>query len=167
MGCEQFSRRRSCVAQAVMLVVVSMGARPLMAQPFAYVTSQSADDVIVIDTETRQMTTTIPVGREPHAVALRQDGTRAFVSNRGSDVVSVIDRLANAVEATVNVGDYPTDVAVVATDQGEFAYVTNTFGGSVSVINTDSNAVVATIPVGAQPWSVTSDPNGELVYVAT
>jgi len=88
----------------------------------------------------------------------------AYVTNSGSNTVSVIDRASNTVVATVLVGLYPVTVAL--TPDGAFAYVTNCDSGTVSVIATATNAVVATVPVGTTPLGVAITPNGAFAYVA-
>ena len=91
----------------------------------------------------------------------------AYVTNRGSNNVSVIDTATNTVVASVPVGTEPVGVAV--TPAGTRVYVTSLnlpSGGNVSVIATATNAVVATVPVGDSPWGVAVTPAGNRVYVA-
>ncbi|WP_256332130.1 MULTISPECIES: YncE family protein [unclassified Streptomyces] len=52
----------------------------------------------------------IPVGDTPQGIALTPSGARAYVANRGSNTVSVIDTATNTVTATVPVGDAPIGV---------------------------------------------------------
>ena len=77
----------------------------------------------------------------------------AYVANRDSDTVSVIDTTTNIVVATVGVGRGPFFVAI--TPDGSRAYVTNrnfiVTPGTVSVIDTATNIVVATIQVENTP----------------
>ncbi|MGW2698772.1 YncE family protein [Streptomyces sp. NPDC001340] len=82
--------------------------------------------------------------------AAAQTGTFTYVTNFGSDSVSVIDTGTNTVTATVPVGDGPFDVAV--TPDGTRAYVANNFSDTVSVIDTTTSTVIATVPVGDSPW---------------
>ena len=57
---------------------------------------------------------TIPVGRDPNWVTLSPDGRRVFISNRGSDDVSVIDLASRKEIARVKVGRYPQRMTAVA-----------------------------------------------------
>jgi YVTN family beta-propeller protein len=86
----------------------------------------------------------------------------AYVTNNGSNTVSVIDRATNTVVATIPVGPGPYGVAV--TPDGAYAYVANYGSNNLSVIATATNTVVATVPVGAQPWGVTITPDGAFAY---
>ena len=66
----------------------------------------------------------------------------AYVTNIGSNNVSVIDIATNTVNATVAVGFFPNGVAI--TPDGDFAYVVNVLSDNVSVIETATNTVIAT-----------------------
>jgi YVTN family beta-propeller protein len=57
---------------------------------------------------------TVPVGTDPNWDTLSPDGTRVYVSNRGSDDVSVIDIAARKEVARVKVGRYPERMTAVA-----------------------------------------------------
>lgn len=56
---------------------------------------------------------TVPVGHDPNWIVLSPDGKRVFVSNRGSDDVSVIDLASRREVARVKVGRYPQRMAAV------------------------------------------------------
>jgi YVTN family beta-propeller protein len=73
----------------------------------------------------------------------------AYITNEGSNNVSVINTATNTVIATIPVGFAPFGVTV--TPDSTKVYVTNQFSNNVSVIATATNTVIATIPVGPQP----------------
>jgi YVTN family beta-propeller protein len=76
----------------------------------------------------------------------------------------VIDALARAVVATIQVGDEPVGVAV-APDGGR-VYITNRRSNTVSVVNTASKAVIATIDgVGPSSNGIGLTPDGGFAYV--
>lgn len=89
----------------------------------------------------------------------------AYIPNKGSNNVSVIDTATNLVTARIPVGKEPEGVAVNAS--GTRVYVTNEGSSTVSVIDTAINAVIATIPTGAT-WlaGIAVNPAGTRVYVA-
>ncbi|MGB4781741.1 YncE family protein, partial [Candidatus Methylomirabilis sp.] len=106
----------------------------------------------------------IPVGSNPVGVAITPNGTRAYVTNQGSNNVSVIDTATNAVTATITVGSSPAGVAI--TPNGARAYVANFGFNTVSVIDTATNTVVvSSIPVGLRPDFLAVSPDGASVYV--
>jgi YVTN family beta-propeller protein len=87
----------------------------------------------------------------------------AYVVNLGSDDVSVIDSVTNAVTATIPVGADPDGIA--ATPDGRRIYVTNFVSNDVSVIDAFANQVSLTVPVGSGPVGVAIKPDGTRVYV--
>lgn len=90
----------------------------------------------------------------------------AWVTDGGSNAVTVLD-LVNMVSAqTIPVGADP--VAVAVNPKSNDVYVVNSgsgANGSVSVIDAVKNKVVATIPVHRQPDSIDVDPQGRIAYV--
>ncbi|MCG5077428.1 GH25 family lysozyme [Paraburkholderia tagetis] len=91
-------------------------------------------------------------------------GHLGYVSNAGSNSVSVIDTATNTVMATIPVGARPSNIAL--TPNGQAAYVVNSGASTVSVINTATNTVINTIGVGLFPIDVVVTPGGATVYVA-
>jgi len=85
-----------------------------------------------------------------------QAQTFAYVTNRGSNSVSVIDTASNTVVATIPVGAFPEGVAI--TPDGTRAYVTDFVSNTVSVIDTATNTVVVTIGVGLFPTGAAITP---------
>jgi len=88
----------------------------------------------------------------------------AYVSNSGSNSVSVVDVGSNMVVNSIPVGNVPFGVAVDAA--GTRAYVTNFFDRTLSVIDTASNEVIDTLPIGTLPRGVAVNASGKRVYVA-
>ena|ERR1700730_7177537 len=88
----------------------------------------------------------------------------AYITNLGSNTVSVIDTATNKVTATIPVGFSPYGVAV--SPDGGRVYVTNENSTAMSVIDATTNMVITTIPVGFAPEGVAVSPDGSKVYVA-
>lgn len=103
------------------------------------------------------------VGNHPSDIIISSDGTKAYVTNTGSNTVSVINTATNSVTTNVPVGDHPSDIAV--TPDGTKVYVANWQGNTVSVIDTTTNTVVSTVPVGITPLGVALTPDGTKAYV--
>jgi len=87
----------------------------------------------------------------------------AYIPNRGSANVSVINTSTNTVIATIPVGGSPVGVAV--SPDGSRVIVTNQDSNTISVISTTTNAVIATIPVGNSPGSAAFSPSGTIAYI--
>ncbi|MGB7265912.1 MAG: YncE family protein [Terracidiphilus sp.] len=91
-----------------------------------------------------------------------------YVTNGGSDTVTILDVVNVRVDRELTVGHDP--VAVAASPTRNEIYVVNSgaagAAGSLSVIDAEHNTVVATIPLHQQPVSIDLDAAGNLAYVA-
>ncbi|HEX4019534.1 MAG TPA: beta-propeller fold lactonase family protein [Acidobacteriaceae bacterium] len=87
-----------------------------------------------------------------------------YVTNGGSNTVTVLDVVNVRLDRTIRVGNNPTGIAI-NTKRNE-VYVVNSGSNSVSVINTEKNAVVATIPVHQRPYFISVSTDGTRAYVA-
>ncbi|WP_239696425.1 MULTISPECIES: IPT/TIG domain-containing protein [unclassified Streptomyces] len=74
------------------------------------------------------------MGVLPQGITLSPGGARAYVANRGSDTVSVIDTATHTVVENIGVGAGPTGLAVFP--DGTHAYVVNAEANTVGVIAT-------------------------------
>lgn len=118
---------------------------------FAYVPTHNPYSVLVIDTNTNEVKSTIlsPIPDEGfgEGIAITSDGKFAYVANIGTPpLVSVIDTATNTVVGSpISVAGNPRDVAI--TPDGKFAYVTTYSPDTVSVISTTTKSMVSTIPL--------------------
>ena len=88
----------------------------------------------------------------------------AYITNGGSNTVSVIDLRTFRLRATIPVGLNPTGVTANALKNE--IYVANTGSHNVSVIDAERNQVVATIGVHARPYFIDVSADGTRGYVA-
>jgi YVTN family beta-propeller protein len=93
------------------------------------------------------------------------DGYRefAYISNGGSNTVTVLDLVYLRQDRTLEVGLNPTNLAVNPVRNE--VYVVNTQSGTVSVIDARTNRVVATISVHRLASFIAVDPMGHRAYV--
>jgi len=106
----------------------------------------------------------VPVGNTPFGVVYDAGTGDVFVSNNGSNNVSVLVAHTYRVRASVDVGSAPMGIAYDPDDHE--VYVANQASGTVSAINDTTLAVVATVPVGSRPLGVAVDAATNKVYVA-
>jgi YVTN family beta-propeller protein len=110
---------------------------------------------------------TIPVGRNPWGIGVDPDNDRVYVSNQGSNSVSVIDGHTNKVVATIGVGFHPIGVGVVPASGT--VYIANSgtgkSPGTVSVISTVTDRVEKSIAVGYSPFDIGVNTISHTVYV--
>ncbi|WP_433963694.1 YncE family protein [Tunturiibacter gelidiferens] len=88
----------------------------------------------------------------------------AYISNGGSNTVTVLDLVYLRQDRTLQVGANPINLAV--NPARNEIYVANVQSGTISVIDAEANRVAATISVHRQPYFITVDPTGHRAYVA-
>ena len=98
----------------------------------------------------------IPVGREPHCVAVKGNN-RAYVTITQSGSVWVINLNTFKVTKKIKVGTEPRGCAL--TPNGNRLFVANHTEGTVSVVDTSSGQVINTIEVGGNPFAIAIDNN--------
>jgi len=130
---------------------------------FAYITSNTTNNISVINTATNAIVATIPVGSGAEGVSVSRDGSKVYIANNGSNTVSVISTSTNTVIATIPVGSLPS--AASESSDGSKLFVANIFDNTVSVISTATNKVTATISGFNQPYFLIASPTGNFLYV--
>jgi YVTN family beta-propeller protein len=92
----------------------------------------------------------------------------AYITNGGSNTVSVLDLVNLRLDRVLAVGQQPSGVA--ANPVRNEIYVVNSGGangnGSISVIDAEKNRVAATIPAHRKPFFIDVDSLGQRGYVA-
>ncbi len=88
----------------------------------------------------------------------------AYVTNGGSNTVTVLDVLNLRQDRVIAVGADPTGVAV--NPKRNEVYVVNTGSNSVSVIDAEKKTVVAIIPVRQRPYFISVSADGTRGYIA-
>ncbi|MCI4332663.1 MAG: YncE family protein [Thermoplasmata archaeon] len=106
----------------------------------------------------------IPVGTRPFGVAADASKGDVFVTNTGSDNVSVVSDTSQLPESSIGVGNQPMGIAFDSTS-GEI-YVANEGSNSVAVISDATLKVVANVYVGFSPIGVAFDSATGDVFVA-
>jgi phospholipase C len=144
------------------------------ATTFAYVPGIVGGNVAIVDTSTMALVSAITGGMtNPYGVAATPDGSEVWVTESGTNTVSVIPTggsAPNKIASTVVVGIYPHGIAI--TPDGNTAYVANTGpntgrGGSetVSVVDVSSQTETGRARVGEAPQVVTISADGSLAFV--
>jgi YVTN family beta-propeller protein len=78
---------------------------------FGIIVVQGPSELLLFDPATDQPTRSVPVGKQPHWATASGDGKTAYVTNEGSNDVTVVD-LATGRTATIAVGNAPRKVVV-------------------------------------------------------
>jgi YVTN family beta-propeller protein len=114
---------------------IPTGASPHIASLFrgagvGTVVVQGPGELTLFDPTTHAVLRSVPVGRQPHWAAASADGMTVFVTNEGSNDLSIVD-LAGGRTRTVAVGNAPRKVAV----QPLGAAAADSGGARVSIAN--------------------------------
>jgi YVTN family beta-propeller protein len=131
-----------------------------------YVTMPEQSAVAVVNTITRKVVATIPVGEKtrPMRIAFEPGGRRVWVGLDGSPAVAVIDAATNKLAATVEAGAGLHQIAF--TPDGQFAYVTNSAADTVTAIDARRLSKLADLAVGKTPVPVAYSAASRMIYVA-
>ena len=109
---------------------------------------QGPGDLQLFDPATNAPLKTIAVGKQPHWMAATSDGKRIYVTNEGSNDVTVVD-LAVGTTSTIAVGNAPRKVVVLAV-----AATAQSTGAKVSIANfAFSPGEIAVVPGATVTWS--------------
>ncbi len=141
-----------------------------------YVANTTSGTVDVIDTASKSVVATVPVGLEPVSVAVRPDGLEVWVSNHVSDSVSIIDVAAGSPRRftvvdtvqsmrpdLVTTFDEPVGIAFASSDK---AYVALSSRNQVAVVDVASRTVTKLLDITAQDPRALTVAGGRL-YVAS
>ena len=129
-----------------------------------YVADMMADGIHVVDGDSFTKIGQIPTGTGAHGLYPSRDGTRLYISNRGSNMVhgqrhgkgsvSVLDFATRKVVATWPIpGGGSPDMGNVSVD-GKTLWLSGRFDDVVYAFDTDTGAVKS-IKVGAEPHGLT------------
>jgi YVTN family beta-propeller protein len=90
---------------------------------------------------------------------------RAYVTNRDSSTLSVVDTSTNTVVNTISLPG-ATPYGIVFSHDGNFAYVTSFFTNTVLAVDLTTNTVADSAAVGGAPAQLSLTPDGGHLYVA-
>lgn len=163
---------RARLRAAALAWALVLGAAPLQAAPFAYITNQGSHDVSVIDLANGQPVATIPVDSGPAAVATSDATGAVFIGHPEAGSIAVIDMRQQALVQrlqTAGKGGGPMGLAVnpdgtrlLASDWAR----SQAWIFDVAAAPSGPLREVASIPVGRYPAGVAWSPDGRLAFVA-
>lgn len=131
-----------------------------------YTTAEAgANKLVVFDLLGRQKAGEITVGSEPWSIILDPTGKLAFVTNHGSNTLSVVDVDRRREVANIPTGRQPRELVYVMRSGG-LVYTTDFDDNAVSIVDATTRRVVGKVAVGRAPIAVATTPNGQSVYVA-
>lgn len=156
---------RPCAAVLVWLCLLPCATA--MAAPIAYLPLFNTHQVEVIDLESGSRSH-IPVGLNPGGIALDGPRQRVYVTNLGSNELSIIDLSAPVPTVIHSVDTGVTPSGVELSPDGAHIYVTNFNDGSLSIVDAaaDPPTVIHTLSLGGNPDGITFNADGSRAYIA-
>lgn len=134
-----------------------------------YVAGYARKSVTVVDTRTRSVTATIPVGKQPWA--LHADPSAPVLYVMAGDDFSVIDTVRRAVTSSVRIdSEFPEVSRGFAVIDGRLyvpiprAGENDWVDGTVTVVDVATGRVLTDLAVGRSP-DLVPDPSGPMLYV--
>jgi YVTN family beta-propeller protein len=128
--------------------------------------------VTVINSTTNTIVATIPVGKNPQAIAYNPANGLFYVANTLSGTLSIINGTSNSLLGSIAVGDFPgkNPTGIAVNPINNTIYVTNMGSNTVSVINGTSNVVIDNITSGTRgnlfsPTAIAYDSDNDNIYV--
>ena len=125
------------------------------------VVNPDSNSLTFVDTATQAVIAELATGRDPRTVAAA--GGRAYVANRGSRTVSVVDIDRRETVAEIEAGYRP--YGVVADPARDRVYVSVQGEDRIISLDAATYAVLSSRPVPALPSGLALSPDGERLYV--
>ena len=138
-----------------------------------YVSSEQRGTVCVVNPATATTGRVIATGTQPAGMLLDKSQKRLFVSNGGSDTLSIIDTATDRVTHTILLrpdterglpGATPLGMALSPDEKR--LYVTLADMNAVAVVDLAESKLIGFLPVGWYPTSTLISPDGKRLFVA-
>jgi YVTN family beta-propeller protein len=152
------------------MVLASLGTQATYAGQPLYVPNTTADTVSVVDTDTGEVSRTIPVKGLPFIAAPTADGKKVYIDNLGLNVngVSVINTADDSVKLIKL--KFPPFAIVLSPDQSRLYALKATQGltSAIDVIDTATDTVIKSYNVGSiiAPVGLQISPDGKTIYIS-
>ncbi|HET9943665.1 MAG TPA: YncE family protein [Terriglobia bacterium] len=130
----------------------------------AVVTSERSRKIFVLDATTDQVLRVVDTDQDgTHMVTVNKAGTQAYLTNRESNTVSIMDLNTYRIVANIRVGRGAEGFAVSPDDKQ--IWIGNRSEGTISVVDVTARSVVATFSTGGTPNRIAFTPDGKHVLV--
>lgn len=127
------------------------------------VTSESTQNIVLVDLNTGAMEAIATGARGSHMVAVNAAGTRGWTANVADNSVSELDLVRRRLIRSFAVPLRPEGIAV--TPDGAEVWVGSNETGAVSVVSTASGSIIATLTETRFPYRLTAFPNGRRIAI--
>lgn len=128
-----------------------------------YIAHMNADQLVVFDTQTRQVVANLDGFKRVHGVIAVPQIDRVFASATGEHKVAAVDMKTLKTVAMTGPIDYPDGLAYSPATQRVF--VSDEHGGVDAVIDAESNKLLTSIPLGGGAGNTVYDPGSGRILV--
>lgn len=129
------------------------------------VASLAGNKVSFISADTNKIEKTIETGTAPWGMDLDSREHYAYVTNRGSSFITVLDLIDRDVAAKISIAA-PAQ-AITVDDREHTIYTSYMEQGKVLKIDGKTNSILTTIDMGLIPQDLVVDPNTHKLYAST
>ncbi len=136
---------------------------------FAYVCIMGGSSLAEVDVRAGHVVARqIQCGSNPRHVVPSKDGSVLYVSNNGPGTITLVDRRAGAVQATIKVGNQARTITL--TPDGGFLFVCNYGEGKVGVgtvgcVDLNVRAQIFTVPA-SMPIGIATSMKGDRLFIS-
>src|SRR6516165_6414788 len=129
-----------------------------------YIAHMNADQLIVFDTNKREVVATLDGFHRVHGVIAVPELRRIFASVTGDHQVAVVDR--SSLKTVAQIGDIKYLDGLAYVPSANRVFVSDEHGNADVVIDVASNTVVTSIPLGGGAGNTVYDPASDRILVA-
>jgi YVTN family beta-propeller protein len=129
----------------------------------AYLASSGSNQVVRIDTATKQIVGRAHTGRRPWLARTTPNGRLLLVPNRDDSTLQIFDAQTLVPLATVGVAEHPEQLAVLPDSSA--AFVSATDAKEISVVDLKRNVLLTNLQLGGAPHAMILKPDGGELYV--
>jgi YVTN family beta-propeller protein len=132
---------------ASLLLILGFASGNALAQTAAhvFVVNKAADSVTVVSAGSLRVEHTIPVGRNPHELAVAPNGSKLYVPNVAENSVSVIDLRTNSETKKITHADFNSPHGIAFTPDSGRAIVTSERSRKIFVLDSTTDRVLRVI----------------------
>jgi DNA-binding beta-propeller fold protein YncE len=139
------------------------GVREHPTRPEIWGVSSQGGYVWIVDARSNQRSATIPVGAQPYAIDFSGDGTGAYTTSAGSDMLLAIDCQSRSIVGRAHTGREP--VLARLTPDEKTLLVLNHRDATLGIHDAATLAQRGIVPVVAQPDEVVVLPDSSTAFV--
>jgi YVTN family beta-propeller protein len=128
-----------------MVLLLAMGAAQSQPVRRVFVVNKGGDSVAIVNAASLRVEKTIPVGRNPHELAVAPNGSRLYVPNVAGNSISVIDPRTGLETKKILHSDFNSPHGIAFTPNSQRALVTSEGSSKIFVIDAVADQVIKVV----------------------